>query len=140
MTTFRYHSEIIAEFPNLRAAVLIIQGLRNHSSPAALLDLYHDEQNSTLERIGDGALSEIKSLASWRRAFRLFGVNPTKYRSAPEALLRRLTKKGDIPSINTLVDISNMVSIRYALPVASMDTRSINGTLTVRFSAGSVYV
>ena len=39
-------------------------------------------------------------------------------RSAAEALLRRLTKQGSIPSINTLVDIGNLVSIRYALPVA----------------------
>ena len=29
---------------------------------------------------------------------------------------------GDIPSINTLVDIGNLVSIRYVLPIAIVDT------------------
>ena len=63
-----------------------------------------------LARIGNTPLSEVPSLAAWRRAFRAFGVDPTAYRSAAEALLRRLTKQGSIPSINTLVDIGNLVA------------------------------
>ena len=78
----------------------------------------------------------MPSLAAWRRAFRAFGTDPTGYRSAAEALLRRLTKQGSIPSINTLVDIGNLVSIHYALPVAMFDLASIAGGLTVRFATG----
>ena len=106
-------------------------------SDDALLALYHTEQQATLARIGDTALSDLATLAAWRDAFRAFGVNPTKTRSAPEALLRRLTKKGDIPSINTLVDIGNLISIRYALPVAIFDTQALTGTLKVSFADGS---
>ena len=80
--------------------------------------------------------SELPSLAAWRRAFRAFGVDPTGYRSAAEALLRRLTKQGSIPSINTLVDIGNLVSIRHALPVAVFDQRAMTGGTTVRFATG----
>jgi DNA/RNA-binding domain of Phe-tRNA-synthetase-like protein len=76
-------------------------------------------------------------LAGWRTAFRRFGVDPTQTRSSAEALLRRLTKKGDIPSINTLVDIANLVSIRYALPVAAFDLRHLKLPITVRFATGS---
>ncbi len=54
------------------------------------------------------SLSELPTLSAWRQAFRRFGANPTKHRSAAEALLRRL-QKGDIPGINTLVDIGNLV-------------------------------
>ncbi len=79
----------------------------------------------------------IYALAAWRGAFREFGVDPTQYRSAAESLLRRLTKKGDIPSINTLVDLCNLVSIRYALPAAVFDTRALHGTLTVHFADGT---
>jgi phenylalanyl-tRNA synthetase beta subunit len=38
--------------------------------------------------------------------------------------------------IGTLVDLANLVSIRYALPVAVFDRRSIEGCLTVRFARG----
>jgi DNA/RNA-binding domain of Phe-tRNA-synthetase-like protein len=79
----------------------------------------------------------VPSLAAWRRAFRAFGVDPTAYRSAAEALLRRLTKQGSIPSIGTLVDLGNLVAIRYALPVAVFDLASVAGGLTVRLATGA---
>jgi DNA/RNA-binding domain of Phe-tRNA-synthetase-like protein len=51
-------------------------------------------------------------------------------------LLRRLAKQGDIPSISTLVDIGNHVSIRYAVPVAVFDRAGVAGSITVRFATG----
>ena len=51
--------------------------------------------------------------------------------------MRRLTEKGDIPSINTLVDIGNLVSIRHALPVAVFDVQAMSGALTVHFADGT---
>ena len=36
-----------------------------------------------------------------------------------------------------LVDIGNLVSIRYAIPVAVIDTGGIAGSITVRFATGS---
>ncbi|MGI8658975.1 MAG: B3/B4 domain-containing protein [Candidatus Limnocylindria bacterium] len=111
-------------------------GLTNGPASPALAEEFSAEQSATLARIGDAPLSEIPSLAAWRRVFRGFGVDPTAYRSAAEALLRRLTKQGSIPSINALVDIGNLVSIRHALPVAIFDQRAVTGLTTVRFAKG----
>jgi DNA/RNA-binding domain of Phe-tRNA-synthetase-like protein len=111
--------------------------MSNCPTPDGLKDDYESEQGATIARIGSTPLSEITTLAAWRSAFRGFGVNPTRYRSAAEALLRRLTKKGDIPNINAIVDICNLVSIRYGLPVAAFDTRVLNLPITVQFSDGS---
>jgi DNA/RNA-binding domain of Phe-tRNA-synthetase-like protein len=97
---------------------------------------FRAEQTATLERLGDTPLAEVASLAAWRQAFRAFGVKPTQHRPAAEALLRRLTKKGGIPNLNRLVDLGNLVSIRYAMPVAVFDTREATGTVTVRFAEG----
>ena len=63
-------------------------------------------------------------------------VEPTRYRSAAEALLCRLTKQGEIPSHGRLVDLANLVSIRYALPVAAFDQRGVTGRTTARFADG----
>lgn len=111
--------------------------LSNRPSPEPLQQAYRSEQNRVIEKIGTTPLSELETLAGWRGAFRLFGVDPTQYRSAVEALLRRLTKKGDIPSINAIVDSCNLVSIRYALPVAAFDLRHIHGVVTVQFANGN---
>jgi DNA/RNA-binding domain of Phe-tRNA-synthetase-like protein len=111
--------------------------MTNGPTPKDLQAAFIDEQKATLQRIGATSLSQIPSLAAWRAVFRSFGVDPTQYRSASEALLRRLTKKGDIPGINLLVDLGNLVSIRNALPVAVFDTRALQGAVTVHFADGS---
>lgn len=136
MTAFQYHPDILARYPNIVGGVLVANGMTNSPTPQALKDVYQIEQAATIARIGSTPLSEIETLSAWRSAFRDFGVNPTKYRSAAEALLRRLTKKGDIPNINAIVDICNLVSIRYALPVAAFDQRELDGPITVQFAAG----
>jgi DNA/RNA-binding domain of Phe-tRNA-synthetase-like protein len=136
MAVFQYQSDILARFPLISGGILTVKGLKNKPSPDDVVMLFHSEQQKILTQIGTTPLSELPTLAGWRTAFRAFGVDPTGYRSAAEALLRRLTKKGDIPTINTLVDICNLVSIRYGLPVAAVDTRQINGTITVRFARG----
>jgi len=137
MLPFRYDPEITQRFPRLAYAALLGSGLHNGLTPAGLRQAYLDEQRRVLEKIGTTPLSEIDTLAGWRAAFRSFGVDPTQYRSAAEALLRRLTKKGDIPSINAVVDACNLVSIRYALPVAAFDLRSLQGAITVQFATGN---
>jgi DNA/RNA-binding domain of Phe-tRNA-synthetase-like protein len=133
---FRYHPDILTRFPKLAGGAMLVGGLTNGPSPEALRQLYTAEQQAVIVRTGATPLSEIETLAGWRAAFRLFGVDPTQYRSAAEALLRRLTKKGDIPSINRVVDLCNLVSIRYGLPVAAIDRRAVQGPITVQFASG----
>ena len=136
MARFGYDHEILERFPNVVGGVIHADGVANRPAPAKLTAAFGAEQASVRERIGATPLSELPTLAAWRGVFRGFGVNPTKYRSAAEALLRRLTKQGDIPSINALVDLANLVSIRYALPVAVFDQREVVGGTTVRLAHG----
>lgn len=136
MAAFQYEPAIISRFPKLAGGVILGNGLKNGPSSSEVIELFFGEQKKVVENIGSTPLSELPTLAGWRAAFRAFGVDPTGYRSAAEALLRRLTKKGNIPSINTLVDLCNLVSIRYGLPVAAIDRRCITGTITVRFARG----
>lgn len=137
MSIFRYAPPIIDRYPNLVGGIIEAHGASGGASPADLLDRFVVEQRATLARIGDTPLSQIDSLAAWRTVFRSFGVDPTQIRSACEALLRRLTKQGDIPTINLLVDIGNLVSIRYGIPIAVVDTRAMTGGITVHDAVGT---
>jgi DNA/RNA-binding domain of Phe-tRNA-synthetase-like protein len=136
MPSFTYEPAIVARYPTVVGGVLHAIGVANGPSPDELVVAFRAEQAAVLARIGATPLSELPSLGAWRRVFRAFGVDPTAYRSAAEALLRRLTKQGEIPSINALVDIGNLVSIRHALPVAVLDQGEMNGGTTVRFATG----
>jgi DNA/RNA-binding domain of Phe-tRNA-synthetase-like protein len=137
MAFFQYDSDILAHYPSVIGGVILARDMTSGPTPKDLQTAFIAEQQTTLERIGTTPLSQVTSLAAWRAVFRSFGVDPTQYRRAAEALLRRLTKKGDIPSINLLVDLGNLVSIRYALPVAVFDTHTVHGAVTVHFADGS---
>jgi len=133
---FGYEPAITARFPDVVGGVIHARGLANGPSPRSLVEAFQAEQARAIDRYASAPLSGSPSLAAWRRVFSGFGVDPTAYRAAAEALLRRLIKQGSIPSINTLVDLGNLVSIRYALPVAVFDQRALTGATTVRFAAG----
>lgn len=136
MTIFRYHPDILTTFPQTVGGMVVIEDVNNARDVPALQQAFLTEQAAVRARIGDTPLSELPSLAAWRAVFRRFGTDPTQYRSAPEALLRRLTKKEALPTINPLVDIGNLISIRYGVPVAVIDLQRVRGTITVRFAAG----
>ncbi len=65
------------------------------------------------------------------------GLKPTQYRSAGEALLRRLRMDGDLPRILPIIDVCNAVSVAHATPLAVFDTTQIDGNLTVRLAEGT---
>jgi DNA/RNA-binding domain of Phe-tRNA-synthetase-like protein len=136
MARFRYEPRILERFPGIVGGIIHATDVTNGRTTRSLAEAFAAEQAVIRAQIGSTPLSELPALAAWRRAFRAFGVDPTQYRSAAEALLRRLTKQGELPSINTLVDLANLVSIRYALPVAVFDLRMISGGTVVRFARG----
>ena len=136
MARFRYDQDLAERFPSVVGGVIHATGVHNGPTPPRLATAFHAETLAVRRRIGETPLSELPTLAAWRTVFRGFGVDPTQYRSAAEALLRRLTKQGELPSIGTLVDVANLVSIRYALPVAVFDQRGMSGGTIVRFARG----
>jgi DNA/RNA-binding domain of Phe-tRNA-synthetase-like protein len=119
---FRSADELLDRFPTIRAGVVVVSGVDNGSADDRLRAEFEAEQRTVAAELTTTAsLADLPSLAAWRRVFSGFGVSPTKYRNAAEALLRRLQKKGDIPTVSTLVDVGNLVSIRHRIPVAVID-------------------
>jgi DNA/RNA-binding domain of Phe-tRNA-synthetase-like protein len=66
-------------------------------------------------------LAAHPTVAAVRLLFRRAGCDPTRYRPASEALLRRLLKGEAMPAVHPLVDLGNCVSAALAVPVCVMD-------------------
>ena len=56
-------------------------------------------------------------LESWADAYTRFGAKPNRTPCSAQALRKRALKDGIIPSINPVVDLYNVVSLKYAIPV-----------------------
>src|SRR5947209_7913237 len=77
-------------------------------------------------------LSEYEQIAAVRGLQKSFGFDPTRYRPSSEALLRRVLKGQGIYQINTAVDVNNVCSLEFLLPMCIYDLRHVEGQVRVR--------
>lgn len=76
--------------------------------------------------------NEIPGVKGSRAAYKVFGRNPGRYRVSSEALLRRVRRGDALYTINSVVDVNNLLSIESGLSVGSYDLDQIHGTITFR--------
>jgi DNA/RNA-binding domain of Phe-tRNA-synthetase-like protein len=85
-------------------------------------------------------LSENQQIAAVRALQKSFGFDPTRYRPSSESLLRRILKGQGLYQINTAVDVNNLCSLEFLLPMCSYDLRNVEGQVKVRIGkAGEAY-
>lgn len=78
------------------------------------------------------SLKEISGIAATRRVYRACGKDPSRYRPAAEALIRRMLKDKELYQIDTLVDLVNLASIAYGYSIGGFDADKFEGdTLTL---------
>lgn len=76
--------------------------------------------------------SSIEGLAPARELYRAFGVDPTRTRPSSEALLRRVVRGKALPRISGPVDLCNLLSLRFLLPLGLYDVAALQGEVTLR--------
>lgn len=87
----------------------------------------HFRQTLTTE-----SLKEIPSIAATRRVYRACGKDPSRYRPAAEALIRRMLQGKSLYQIDTLVDLVNVASIAFGYSIGGFDADKFKGdTLTL---------
>jgi len=83
---------------------------------------------------------EIEGLSPARRLYRAFGIDPTSTRPSSEALLRRILQGKPFPSVNSAVEVCNLCSTTFLLPIGLYDAAKIAGAVTLRAGkAGESY-
>lgn len=81
---------------------------------------------------GGRAPSEIEGVQPARELYRRTGEDPTKTRPSSEALLRRVLRDQPLPRINSLVDVCNLCSLEFLLPIGLYDLDRVRGRVEVR--------
>lgn len=131
--SFSHAPAVRAAFPILVCGVVRVTNLSAAADAYPVAGLHLDRARERLMHASEGDFPEVQA---WRRAFSAMGLKPTQYRSASEALLRRLRKEGSLPVLHPLVDLCNAVSAAFAIPVAVFDASRIEGGLVVRPARG----
>jgi len=98
-----------------------------------LADLRNRVASGVRDRFSEAAaIAAHPQVAAMRKLFRAAGCDPTRYRPASEALLRRLVKGAELPAIQPLVDVNNCLSAELAVPCCVMKEGSLGTSLVFR--------
>ena len=139
MSAFNYHiaDDIFRRFPGYVRGVVIAHELSNGPSPPELIELLREAEASVRARVKTDAVAEEARIKSWREAYRAFGAKPAEFRSSIEAMARRALKGDQLPAINALVDIGNLISLRHLLPAGAHAIDVLAGDIALRPASGA---
>jgi len=74
----------------------------------------------------------MSGIAATRRVYRACGKDPSRYRPASEALIRRMLQGKSLYQIDTLVDLINLASIAFGYSIGGFDAdKFVGNTLTL---------
>ena len=128
--------EVFERFPEYARGVVLAFDVINGESPPQLVHLLREAEDSVRGTLTADTVTQHPHMAAWRDAYRAFGAKPAKHRPSMEAMARRVLKNQEIPSINALVDIGNVVSLKRLTPVGGHAIDVLTEDLALRFATG----
>lgn len=114
--------------------VVVAYGLDNNTVCLRSAELLKNEVKNVYESLKERDVKSIDALNVYRNAMEEMGINSSKFPCSIEAILTRIFKKGEFPSMTPVIDLSNYISIKYKVPVGVHDIDSLSGDLCVRLA------
>jgi len=138
---FVVYPEVFEMLPNVCFAVVAAYGIDNSKIKPDIAELLRLAAEGLREEVADTDIKKNRDIVPYRMAFKELGFNPNKYLSSIEAMVKRVAKGNDLPSINPVVDLANAVSLKYMLPMGAHDMDALEGDIAVRFAVpGDTFV
>ncbi len=124
------NQEIKQIFPKVKVGVLM--GKISNSEHQTDLWKTIDAQCRILKEKHDfESLRNIPGINSGKKAYKMLGKDPNRYRISAEAMLRRIVKGNTLYHINTVVDVLNLVSISTGVTIGGFDLKYVEGPVSL---------
>ncbi len=129
---FIVSKDFFEKVPNAYFGVIIVKNFDNKKENQKIKEMLLKEMNNALEKLKDVKVKEEAYIVPYREAFEAIDINPNKFMCSIEALLTRISKGKDLPSINSIVDLGNAFSVKYKLPIGIHDIDNFDGDIEIR--------
>ncbi len=123
------------------AGIAIAATVRNTPYCEALWQAIDEFTLRYREMYTTDSIKDMVTIRATREAYKKCGKDPSRYRPSGEALCRRILRGIPLYQIDTLVDLINLVSIRFGYSIGGFDSDKFEGdTLTLGIGkAGEPY-
>lgn len=124
-------TEITSVCPSFVGACLMAK-VHNSAFSKELWDDIEQLGADYRSRLTVDSLKDISAISATRRVYKACGKDPSRYRPAAEALVRRMLQGKQLYQRDTLVDLINLASMRYGYSIGGFDADMFCGdTLTL---------
>ena len=131
---FKVEGKIFENINNAYFGVVIARNIDNAKFQDFIKDMLSESVNKVISEYSNTSIKEHPSINCYREAFRKVDINPNKFMCSIEALVTRVVKKGELPSINPLVDLGNALSLKYSIPIGLHDIDGFDGDIELRYT------
>ena len=102
-------------------------------------ELLRETEQQYLNRYPITEIVNIPKIKVGRDGYKKCGKDPSRYRLATEALLRRVVKGIGLYRLGDLIDLGNILSIRTLRSICVVDLENIKGDVTIRIGTKDDY-
>jgi DNA/RNA-binding domain of Phe-tRNA-synthetase-like protein len=134
--TYSISDQVFERYPGYCRGVVLAFDVVNGPSPQALLHRLREAENVLRAQVNLESIAEHLRIQPWREAYRAFGAKPSEFRSSVEAMARRILRADQLPSISSLVDIGNIISMQHLVPVGGHSLDELTQDISLRFASG----
>ena len=113
--------------PGVKLGVALVEGVAVREHDAALWAELAGVAADLAAVGGVDQLADDPTVQAVRALYRRVGVDPSRYRPASEALLRRVAQGKGLPQVNTVVDVNTLHSLLTRLPWGVYDRARVQG-------------
>lgn len=134
--TFQIEDSFWSVFPDAKIGIVVANDINNSIKEDVnyenLLLMGIKEAQSHL---GAEIFTQNPVVAAWRSAYQQFKTKKGA-RSSIEAMLKRVETGKGVGTINPLVDIYNLISLKYGMPCGGEDIDTFKGTVRLTKAVG----
>lgn len=122
-------------FPEAVIGLVIARGIDNRKGAFDYAPMLAEAAAQARAHLTEAEFSANPVVATWREAFKRFKTKKG-VRASIEALLKRVSNGNPVGSINPLVDLYNVISMKHALPCGGETLAALEGDLRLTVASG----
>lgn len=134
MNTFQVDEKVFEVLPDYCIGTIAAFGIDNSKGCPKVQERLKQEAEAFAQKHQNDNIRSLENIQAFRDAFTKLNMNPNKYLCSIESLAKRVQKKGELPSINPIVDLGNLISLKHVLPAGAHDLSKMQDQFIVRFS------
>lgn len=126
--------------PACRLGYVVVNNITVRGTPPALAQEFGQLQAEVEKIYKLDILKTVPRIIAVRSMYKKLDFDPTRYRPASEALVRRVLQNKGVYVVNSAVDVNNFCSMKFLMPFGLYDIDKINGDIIYRLASSGSYI